>query len=59
MTKIDKRDFTLTGLRLRVLGAPLLVLGPSLGPSSFLLVLLGGGENAVGHQVAAALAPEI
>ena len=59
MTKNDKGDSTRTGFRLRLLGAPLLVPGPSLGPSSFLLVLLGAGERAVGHQVAAALAPAI
>ena len=51
-----KGDSTRTGLCLWLLGAPLMVPGPGLGPSSFLLVL-GGGEDAVGHQVAAALAP--
>ena len=32
-------------------------LGLGLVPSSFLLVLLGGGGRAVGHEVAGALAP--
>ena len=56
-TKNTKGDSTRTGLCLRLLGAPLMVPGPSLGPSSFLLVLLGGGDRAVGHKVAVALAP--
>ena len=45
-------------------GAPLLLLSPLEPPSwhsapwpPSLLVLLGGGEGAVGHQVASALAP--
>ena len=55
-TKNTRGDSTRTGLCLWLLGVPLMVPGPGLGLSSFLLVL-GGGEDAVGHQVAAALAP--
>ena len=40
-----------------LLGVPLLDLGLGLGLSSFLLVLLGAGGRAVGHEVAGALAP--
>ena len=40
-----------------LLGVPLLDLGLGLALSSFLLVLLGAGDRAVGHQVAVALAP--
>ena len=40
-----------------LLGIPLLDPGFGLGPSSFLLVLLGAGGRAVGHEVAGALAP--
>ena len=39
------------------LGVPLLDLGLGLALSSFLLVLLGAGGRAVGHEVAGALAP--
>ena len=40
-----------------LLDVPLLDLGLGLVPSSFLLVLLGAGGRAVGHEVAGALAP--
>ena len=52
-----KGDSSRTGLRLWLLGVPLMDPGPGLGPSSFLLVLLGAGGRAVGHKVAGALAP--
>ena len=56
-TKNTKGGFPLAGLCLCLLGVPLVDPGPGHSPRSLLLVLLGGGEDAVSYQVAGALTP--